>query len=83
MKPFLTDRPHIDTPPVRAAAASAVFTHNGPTPSAALATHEAHAGSGGGPRIDCVREGDRITRIVVTCGCGERIEIDCLYAAGR
>jgi hypothetical protein len=29
-----------------------------------------------------VRQGDKVVRIVVTCGCGERIEIDCLYPAG-
>jgi hypothetical protein len=29
-----------------------------------------------------VREGDRVTRLVVVCSCGERVEIDCLYAAG-
>lgn len=35
-----------------------------------------------GPQVDVVKEGDRVVRLVVTCGCGERVEIDCLYAAG-
>ena len=43
--------------------------------------HAEHAGVP--PKIECVREGDRITRLIVVCGCGERIEIDCLYAQGR
>ncbi len=41
------------------------------------------SGKGTSAQVECVREGDRISRIVVTCGCGERIEIDCLYAAGN
>lgn len=39
-------------------------------------------GSGNGctsPTIESVRDGDRVTRLIVTCSCGERIEIDCLY----
>ncbi|MFA6286567.1 MAG: hypothetical protein WC661_04215 [Opitutaceae bacterium] len=76
MKPFLTDRPRVDAPSrqLESATAPSVFTASGsatpPTP------HDAN-------QIECVREGDRITRLVVTCACGERIEIDCLYAANR
>jgi hypothetical protein len=29
-----------------------------------------------------VREGDKIVRLVITCTCGERTEIECLYPAG-
>ena len=36
--------------------------------------------SGPSPVVDVVREGDKITRIVVLCSCGEKIEIDCLYS---
>jgi hypothetical protein len=43
--------------------------------------HAEHAGVT--PQIECVREGDRITRLIVVCACGERIEIDCLYAQGK
>lgn len=32
------------------------------------------------PRIDLKKDGDKITRITVTCGCGEIMEIDCDYA---
>lgn len=31
------------------------------------------------PVITCQRDGDRIARMVVTCRCGEKIEIDCEY----
>lgn len=34
------------------------------------------------PQVDVVKEGDRVVRLVVTCGCGERVEIDCLYTGG-
>lgn len=32
------------------------------------------------PSVECVKQGDKVTHLVVTCACGERIEIDCLYA---
>lgn len=35
------------------------------------------------PDIDVIKEGDKVVRLVVTCSCGERIEIDCLYPAGH
>ncbi len=78
MKSFLSDRPRIGTPahPAPAVSAFAVATVG----AAPLARH-AHPGEG--THIECVREGDRIIRLVITCACGERIEIDCLYAAGK
>jgi hypothetical protein len=36
----------------------------------------------GGPTIEVVKEGDKIVRLVVTCACGERMEVECLYRAG-
>lgn len=76
MTPFLSDRPRIGGP-ARPAPAASPFAPPG-APAA-----PAHAAHGGGARVECVREGDRITRLVVVCACGERTEIDCLYAAGR
>lgn len=35
------------------------------------------------PQIDIVKQGDKIMRIVVTCTCGERTEIECLYPPGQ
>jgi hypothetical protein len=35
-----------------------------------------------GPHVEAVKEGDKIVRLIVTCSCGEKIEIDCLYPAG-
>lgn len=33
--------------------------------------------------VEVVKEGDKVVRLVVTCTCGERVEIECLYSAGR
>ena len=78
MKSFLSDRPRVGTPSHPAPAASAFALAAGGPASVA---HAAHAGES--PHIECVRDGDRITRLVITCACGERIEIDCLYAVGQ
>lgn len=32
--------------------------------------------------VEVVKEGDKVVRLVVTCVCGERVEIECLYNAG-
>ncbi len=31
------------------------------------------------PRVDLIRDGDEIQAIVVTCTCGERIRLRCVY----
>jgi hypothetical protein len=32
--------------------------------------------------VEVIKEGDKIVRLVVTCACGERVEVECLYPAG-
>ncbi|MGC4072201.1 MAG: hypothetical protein QM760_06740 [Nibricoccus sp.] len=46
--------------------------------------HKDHAqgSSATGPTVECVKQGDKVTRLIVTCACGDRIEIECLYPAG-
>jgi len=34
------------------------------------------------PNIEVVKEGDKVVRLVVTCSCGERMEVECLYSTG-
>lgn len=34
------------------------------------------------PQVETVKEGDKVVRLIITCGCGERVEIECLYPAG-
>jgi hypothetical protein len=36
----------------------------------------------GRPAVEVVKEGDKVVRVYVTCSCGERIELECLYPAG-
>lgn len=73
MKPFLLGKKPLDAPPLR----SPQKTHS-----------HAHGPQGlvrpapTGPHVEAVKEGDKIVRLIVTCSCGEKIEIDCLYPAG-
>lgn len=80
MKSFLSDRTRINPP---AASAHLSSTVNAFAPGAVVHPAPKSGESCAAPQIDCVRQGDRVTRLVVTCGCGERIEIDCLYAPGK
>jgi len=79
MKSFLSDRTRVVAPSVALGAAG--FPAAGLEPYAKGHGHTEHAGVT--PQIECIREGDRITRMIVLCACGERIEIDCLYAQGK
>ncbi len=82
MKAFLSDRPRVTAPillhphPADASALGAVISSVKPHASGAP------GGTGGVSHVECVRQGDKITRLVITCPCGERIELDCLYAGG-
>jgi hypothetical protein len=78
MKPFLQGRKTIAEAALRPAATPLTA----PTLRPALrpgATPHAHAE---GAQVEVVKQGDKVTRLIVTCACGERIEIDCLYPAG-
>lgn len=33
-------------------------------------------------QVEVVKEGDKVVRLIVTCVCGERVEVECLYPAG-
>ena len=43
----------------------------------------AQSGNDTSAHVEVVKEGDKVVRLIVTCQCGERIEIECLYPAGR
>jgi hypothetical protein len=32
-----------------------------------------------GPNVEIVRKGTLITHLIVTCSCGEKVEVECLY----
>ncbi len=78
MKPFLAGRPIQSAATVRPAAEPG---------TQALAQALASAGHrtsdhGGSPTVECVKQGDKVVQLIITCSCGERIEIDCLYPPG-
>lgn len=33
-------------------------------------------------QVEAVKEGDKVVRLIITCACGERTEIDCIYPVG-
>jgi len=81
MNPFLLGKKNLSAPPLRA-----LTTHLQPGLSSA-ATSAGHAHSNGSgqaiqPAVEVIKEGDKVVRLVVVCGCGERIEIECLYSGG-
>lgn len=39
--------------------------------------------SGHEATVEAIKEGDRVTKLIVTCQCGEKIEILCAYAPGQ
>ena len=72
MKPFLMGKKTVDNALMRVAS-------NTVPPMAHGAAHSAHSGA----NVEVVKQGDKIVRLVVTCSCGERIEVECLYPAGK
>jgi hypothetical protein len=75
MKPFLSGRAQVQStnlqPIAGFSAAQAVAQGSG---------HK-HEKPSSTATVETVKQGDKIVRLIVTCSCGERIEIDCLYPA--
>jgi hypothetical protein len=71
MKPFLSGRRNLDSTPLRVP-----HVHKAVAPTGTVRPAPE------GPSVEVVKQGDKVMRIVVTCGCGEKIEVDCLYPAG-
>ena len=72
MKPFLFGKKNIDTKLLR-------ITQSPATAAVQGGVHATHSG----PNVETVKQGDKIVRLIVTCSCGERIEVECLYPAGK
>lgn len=81
MKSFLQGKKAIKTTPLRAPGTA-------PTAPSAAPRHPMHAPlsvstpGASSAHVEVVKEGDKVVRLVVTCVCGERVEIECLYSAG-
>ncbi len=72
MKPFLTGKRSLDSAPLRAP-----HVHKASAPVGVV-----RSAAPDGPSVEVVKQGDKVMRIVVTCACGEKVEVDCLYPAG-
>ncbi len=78
MKSFLNGKKALDVAPLHRAAHPVV-----PRTVTKTAPHTAaHAPVATHANVEVVKEGDKVVRLVVTCVCGERVEIECLYPAG-
>lgn len=81
MNSFLQGKKSLSTPPLRPLAAPA-GTVGLSAASAAIHGKSGAACAQAHPTVEVVKEGDKVTRLIVVCSCGERIEIECLYPAG-
>ena len=77
MKPFLQGKKTLTVPSLRPPTGFNAALARPATPPNAEG-----ASSVGGATVELVKEGDKVARLIVTCACGERIEIDCIYSAG-
>ena len=77
MKPFLHGKKNLQVEPLRLPQGIGLSGGSCPPHSAAGSGRKAAA-----PTVEVVKEGDKIVRLVVTCVCGERVEVECLYPAG-
>ena len=81
MKSFLSGRTGVavlDSPnPVEVEAPSGLSLL-----ASACALPSAAAPKAGASSVQCVREGDVIKKLIVTCECGKIVEIDCRYTTG-
>ena len=59
------------------------FASQSPGCAASHPSGGGQAPSGSTTHVEVVKEGDKVVRLIITCTCGERVEIDCLYSAGR
>jgi hypothetical protein len=79
MKPFLSGRPQVPASTLQP------LSDKPPLPSARILGGHKHAPGtslqGPGATVECIKQGDKVARLVVTCACGEKIEIECLYPA--
>lgn len=49
----------------------------------AMSSSHASAGGGHDATVEAIKEGERVVKLIVTCRCGEKIEILCAYAPGQ
>jgi len=80
VKDFLHNRPQLPGSG-RPSSASATAQPE-PLFDAALLGAAPSAAPGHEATVEAIKEGERVTKLIVTCRCGEKIEILCAYAPG-
>jgi hypothetical protein len=80
MKSFLQGKKSLDVPALRPPASPAAHHH--PFSGGARAPLSVVTPGASSAHVEIVKEGGKVVRLIVTCVCGERVEIDCLYSAG-
>lgn len=81
MKSFLQGKKTLAVEPLRPPPQFAVGL--APRCGAGHSAANPNAPGGSTAHVEVVKEGDKVVRLIVSCACGERIEIECLYSAGR
>jgi hypothetical protein len=76
MKSFLQGRKPLNGAPLQAGAPS-------PAHHRVAARHPVSADHRPGPHVEVIKEGDKVVRLIVTCACGERTEVDCIYSGTK
>ncbi len=80
MNSFLQGKKSLTVPPLRPFATAARPIMSAGTPASRPAA-PVNCGAPS-PTVEVIKEGDKVVRLVVVCGCGERVEIECLYPGG-
>ncbi len=75
MRPFLQGKKSLPAEALHAPSVKAVL------PIAGVLV--APPAGGPGPAIEVVKEGEKVVRLVITCACGEKMEVECLYRPGN
>lgn len=83
MKPFSQGKKSLPVEPLRPPPQFAGALAARSEPPRGGTAHPHGAGHAGSAQVEVIKEGDKIVRLVVNCVCGERVEIECLYSAGR
>jgi len=79
---FLHNRPRVSTPPGHLPGGGTAQ----PSPlfdAALMGALSGNTGHGHDATVEAIKEGDRVVKLIVTCRCGEKIEILCAYAPGQ
>ena len=79
MKSFLQGKKVLNTQPLRAPTTPVATAGKSPHAHPPVSVVTPGASSA---HVEVVKEGDKVVRLIVTCVCGERVEIECLYSAG-